>query len=217
MTSPQKPSRRKENRRRSIRKITVSPQTKPQFSGSCVNKSRQLRPKNRITGTGWKRVRKHRVTCQSASKGSVHKKGSSSRKNSSKKPDPKPHLVAQVLSHKSSWKSRKKKLVHFKGPALNETASWKRRKKKATLVARLEFSYIRNGPSPRKVRSWKRKKKSRCSRKWLYSIYEWDPGIAFSAEVHGFKLLFRRGVCERVDSREINGKTSSFYIDISTV
>ncbi len=46
---------------------------KPQFSGSCVNKSHQLRPKNRLTGTGWKRRIEKRCSRHFVKKGSSHK------------------------------------------------------------------------------------------------------------------------------------------------
>ncbi len=163
------PSRSKENHRRSARKtkVSTSSPTKPQFSGSCVNKSRQLRRKVRFTGSGWKKKRGPRQSLPKESpqksprptkessleslrsvKGSIHKK----------KPSPKLHPFAKVPTRETSWKSWKKKSVRF------GIASWKRRKKKSIL--HLQSS------SPREVCEWKR-----STAKWLFYIFNWDPDI----------------------------------------
>ncbi len=118
-----------------IQKVSTSCPMKPQFSGSCINKSRhKLRPKVRLVGTGWKRVkeqktnlhmkessRRSRCSMKSLSwKKSVH---ISYRRSSSKESNPKPLLSAE--STLASWKYRKKKSAFDKGSALREKASWK--------------------------------------------------------------------------------------------
>ncbi len=155
----------------------ISPQKKPQFSGSCVIKSRQLRRKG-------KRVRRQFAMEKSSFRSFRSLKDSS-----------------------RSWKHRKKKRhrimslksISDQSSPLKKVATWKRRKKKCFLTASLELSHIGKGPSLRKIHSWKfrkkklahkesllretvawkRRKKKCCSRKWLFSVFDWDPDAAF--------------------------------------
>ncbi len=137
-------------------------------------------------------------------------KKASSRKNrrrsirvpSSKKQNPKLRLSTHEASRKgllASWKSRKKKSILKQRSLFKKITSWKRRKKKRSLVTSLEFALIRRGSSSRKVRAWKRKKKCHCSQRWLFFVFDWDPGIATFSSPRNPAFLFRPGVCERMD------------------
>ncbi len=187
----------------------ISLSMKPQFSGSCMNKSHQLHSKNRLCGTGWKKRREKRVPHHRFMKESLHKshrsKKRSLRKNrrksvcvpSWKSPNLKP-LLSDEESSLFSWKFRKKKPVCSRSSPLNEIASWKRRKKKTSIVTKPKFMHVRKGLSSRKSLAWKRRMKRQHPWKWLFFMFDWKPGIASPFKSLENKLLFRPGMCERV-------------------
>ncbi len=162
-------------------KLKVTPQKKPQFSGSCVIKSRQLRRKG-------KRVRRQFAMEKSSFRSFRSLKDSS---RSWKRRKKKRHCISSPKSALSqslplkkavAWKFRKKKPVHSRRPLLKESASWKRRKKKTSLVAGLELSHNGKGPALKRCLAWKRrKKKSRCS-KGFFDEFDWDPDAVFQGE-----------------------------------
>ncbi len=208
-------------------KIT-SPSKKPQFSGSCVNKSHQLRLKDRLCGTGWK-MRKRRSPHQSlmrkssykslcSFKDSSHKKKISSqklcypihrlpRKRSPKKLDSNSHRSAK--SSHASWKSREKKSVRFKGSALKESASWKCRKKRS-LSKNHKFDLHAQNSSPLKSdRAWKRRMKWQHPKKFLFDIFNWYPDITSSFTSPRDSSFFSGRECADAQlHQEFNGTTS---------
>ncbi len=177
----------KENRQFPVHKSKVTPhRKKPQFSGTCVNKSRQLRPKVRFVGSGWKRMREKLV--------SVRKRKTSARKDESLG-------FAKSPPCKNSWKHRKKKTVHFRRSVLKEDVTWKRKMKRSLY----KFDPDSRSSHLRKSRTWKqRKKKDRCSKR-LYDEFDWDPGNATLLKIPGKPAVFRPGVCERMAFKRING------------
>ncbi len=104
--------------------------------------------------------------------------------------------IAKALTRKSSWKHRKKKSVCSKRSALNEKASWKFQKKKLVLTRRSSLNEITLWKRRKKKRSlykfvpgtkssplksdhaWKRRMKWQRSGKWLFFVFDWNPGIA---------------------------------------
>ncbi len=172
------PSHGKRKRRITAHKTKAeSRPTKPQFSGSCVNKSRQLRPKDRLCGSSWKKKKENRITCHS-----VH---CSPRKSSSWKTSIYRSPQKSRRSMKSSSHQKKPVYIASSRKPISEShrfrrdffCSWKFRKKKS-FYKNLKFKLHSRNPSLRKSRVWKRRKKRRPSKKWLYDVYEWDPGIA---------------------------------------
>ncbi len=140
-------------------KVTTSLSMKPQFSGSCIIKSHQLRWKDRFLGTSWKKRRGKRIPHQSALKRNRTSSLTSALSQSSpsktaaawkfRQKKPPAHARKPLLKEFASWKRRKKKLA--RSSPLKEVAAWKRRKKKKSLAASLESSHIWKGSSLRKV------------------------------------------------------------------
>ncbi len=133
--------------------------------GQLRQQSRQLRSKNRLTGTGWKMMKESKLdhfVKESFHKSLCFKKSLSRKKRtSSRKKKKLVRSKGSALNETVSWKFRKKKLILTRRSPLKETVSWKPRKKKASLSARLQFTHVQKGPSLRKVCTWKRKKKRR--------------------------------------------------------
>ncbi len=105
LTSLQSSSDFKRKRRFSIRKTKVSPPPmKSQFSGTCENKSRQmLHTKDRLVGTGWKKMREKRGSHQFVTKGSSRKSHHSVKSSSRKK------RVSSLKVRKKSVRSSSRK------------------------------------------------------------------------------------------------------------
>ncbi len=198
------PSHEKRNRRRPVRKDKVtSLPMKPQFSGSCIIKSRQLLWKDRFTGSGWKKKREKRSSRQSVKKSSPHKLLRYTKESGfKKKPSLEPHHF--VKSSLATWKFRKKKPAHSRRFLLKESVSWKRRKKKSNL----KFVCDLKSSSPLKESiAWKRRrKKDHHSERFLFDVFDWDPGNVSPFKLREFQLSFWPGVCGRAASpKEFNG------------
>ncbi len=81
------------------------------------------------------------------------------------------------LKENVSWKWwKKKKSIHFRRSVLRQVIAWKCRKKKRSLTRSPKFAHVQKGSLLRKCRMWKRKKKRQRLMKWLYDVFDWDPG-----------------------------------------
>ncbi len=146
-------------------------------------KSHQLRWKDRLTGTGWKKKRKNRNS-HCSKKVLSHKKRSHVLYYSSSS-NPKPFLSTD--SSFTSWKFKKKESAQ--SSPLKENTSWKRRKKKQPLTASLDLSYLWKGPSLWRCPAWKRRKKKRRCSKRFFDEFDWDPGTALKVSPDKFFII----------------------------